>query len=104
MYNEAKKLYDENFSLGYFGDSLNNKLILISLIALVSKKTNKTPLEIIESITKNSNKFTAKFIITLAIWSEELGYGCTNIDSCGLTSSKEIINKIKEILNIWVPF
>ena len=40
----------------------------------------------------------------LSILIEDFSYDCTEIDSCGLKTSQEIVNKIKEILNTWIPF
>jgi hypothetical protein len=35
---------------------------------------------------------------------DDLSYGVSKFNSYGLTDSKQIINKIKELLNTWTPF
>lgn len=109
-YNEKKQLYDDIFSLGVFNNS-NDKLILISLLSLtylkLKKKNNKiTPLDILKSITKekDTSSYFYNTLEALSIIVEDFSYGQITADSCGLKSSEEIINKIKEILNSWTPF
>ena len=40
----------------------------------------------------------------ISIIVEDLCYMCDKADSCGLKTSNEIVEKIKEILNTWLPF
>lgn len=109
---EKKEYYFKNFSLGSIGNgSVNDKLILISLLSLTYlKMKEKTPdiqvIDILKSITGVSpdNSAYYQLLESLAIIVEDYCYSCKTADNCGLTSSKEIINKIKGILSTWIPF
>ena len=65
-----------------------------------------TPLKLLMKLTgeEKSNSGFYQFLEALAILVEDLSYGCTKIDTCGMKTSQEIINKIKEILSQWLPF
>ena len=111
-YVDKLNAYQRVFSLGSFAsDDMNEKLVLFSLVALVTQKmrekdSQETPLKILMKITgqiKDNSGFY-QFLEALSIIVEDLMYGTTKFDSCGLKSSQEIINKIKEILNTWLPF
>ena len=110
-YEDKKKLYSKNFSSGYLSSgNLNDKLILISLISLsVSRlklnNPNMTTLDFLVKLTETKNKGTFyKFLESFSIIVDDLAYEATIFDNCGLTSSKDIINKIKETLKAWLPF
>lgn len=111
-YVDKLNAYQRVFSLGSFASSdLSDKLVLFSLIALVTQKmrekdSQETPLRILMKITGQiqDNSSFYQFLEALSIIVEDLMYGTTKFDSCGLKNSQEIINKIKEILNTWVPF
>jgi len=106
------KVYDKIFSLGNLAsDDLNDKLMLISLLSLLYRKmkqkdTQITPLKILMSITgqgKDKSGFY-QFLESLAIMTTDLSYGCNKFDPCGCKTPQEIVNKIKEITNTWLPF
>lgn len=109
---EKKEYYFKNFSLGSIGNgNVNDKLILISLLSLTYlKMKEKTPdiqvIDILKSITgvNPDNSAYYQLLESLSIIVEDYCYNCKTADNCGLTSSKEIINKIKGILSTWVPF
>lgn len=112
-YEDKKELYIKHFSLGVLKDarSVNDKLILLSLLSLTyiklkTKNPKITPLEILLSITKTKadNSYYYHFLEALAILVEDFSFSCSEADNCGLKSSQEIINKIKEILDSWTPF
>lgn len=109
-YSSKAKIYSRLFSFGYIAE-MQNKFNLISLVALTTKKMkeknpNITALDILKKITGQQADDSGfyQFLETLAIVSEDMSYSCTTFDTCGCTSSQEIINKIKEILNTWLPF
>lgn len=112
-FEDKQKIYKKFFSTGYLSLDLNDKLVLISLVALVSDKMKKknqllTTLEILKKIT-NSNSpkddsFFYEFLERLAIIVDDFSYGSSKFDSCGLKSSEEIIKKIKILLDMWLPF
>lgn len=111
-YYDKFNCYNKVFSLGNFNtDDLNDKLILISLLALTYQKMKEkdveiTPLKILMKLTNQikDNSGFYQFLESLSIIVEDMSYGCKKIDACGFKSSQEIINKIKEILNTWLPF
>lgn len=108
-----RKYYMTNFSLGTIGNlnNVNDKLILLSLLSLtyikmLEKNPKITVLDILLNITKQKpdNSIFYQMLENLSFIVEDLCYNCKTADSCGLNSSKEIIDKIKEILNTWIPF
>jgi len=112
-YEEKKNVYNDLFSLGFFNRSqnVNDKLILISLVSLTYlKMRQKNPkikaIDILKSITKQQedNSSFYNMLEALSIIVEDHSYECNTADNCGLKSSQEIINKIKEILDSWTPF
>ena len=110
-YDQKRDLYIKTFSFGSIGKNVNDKLILISLLSLTYmkmkvKKPDITVLDILKSITKHSpdNSSFYQLLEALSVVVEDYSYGCTDADACGLNSSQEIIEKIKTILNQWVPF
>lgn len=112
-YEEKFSFYVRNFSTGAFSSGkLSNKLALISLICLVTKKLrekdgNLTVKVVIEKILQRPLMVTESFdsfLIGLSIICEDFLYQTTEIDNLGFTDSKQIIAKIKELLNEWFPF
>lgn len=111
-YTDKKEVYQKVFSLGFLSSKdMNDRLVLISLLGLTYQKMKEkdstiTPLTILMKITgqtKDNSSFY-QFLEALSIIVEDFSYGIEKIDTCGLKSSQEIINKIKEILNTWMPF
>lgn len=106
-YQEKAKIYNENFSLGYINSDINEKLALIALIGYtVMKIKKKTPtatyLQVVYKIASGMC-IPEDFLDTIAVIAEDFSYGCTNFPTFGL-KDKEIIPKIKDILNKYVPF
>lgn len=111
-YEEKLELYQRVFSLGNLAsEEMNDRLILISLVALVYQKMklqdkNVTPIAVLLKITgeKDTNSVYYQFLETLAIIAQDFSYDVKKIDTCGFKTSQDIINKIKELLNTWIPF
>lgn len=111
-YEDRRDVYQRTFSLGYLNsEEMNDRLVLVSLVALVYQKMKLkdkdiTPIKVLVKITgeKEENTTYYQFLEALAIIAEDFSYGMKKIDACGLKTSAEIINKIKEILNTWIPF
>jgi hypothetical protein len=112
-YDDKRTIYSSLFSSGtQTSGKMSNKLALISLISLVSQKMsidNKTvtPKDVIEKIvahTLNPNDAFDHYLIGLSIICDDMMFGVTDISALGLTSSTDIINKIKELLAEWLPF
>lgn len=109
---EKSRLYTVVFGFGSIASTdITDKLVLISLVGLSSSKLkeknpNFTTLEFLLKITntEKTEEHFYNFLSNLAILVDDLGYATKNYDACGLKSSTEIINKIKEILQTWLPF
>ena len=102
-YYDKHSVYQKVFSLGNLAsDDMNEKLVLISLVALVTQKMREkdptnNPLKLLMQITGQikDNSFFYQFLESLSIIVEDFMYGCKKFDPCGLKSSQEIINRIK---------
>jgi hypothetical protein len=111
-YSEKQAFYQRTFSVGYIGGiKLNERLVLISLIAFAYKKLKEkdattTPLKILLKITGPIETSSAFYqtLESLSILVEDFLYGVEEVDSCGLKNAKEITTKIKELLETWLPF
>lgn len=111
-YEEKRALLPQFISLGTFSsDDVFDKLILVSLVSLVYLKLKKTkpkitPLEVLLKISGDSEvgSYYYNMLESLALLVEEFCYQCTTSNAFNMTDSKEIINKIKELLSAWTPF
>lgn len=106
-YKEKAEIFDNYFSLGYINSDINEKLALIALIGYtVMKIRKKTPsatyLQVVYKIASGMS-IPEDFLDSIAIIAEDFSYKCTNFPTFGL-KDKEIIPKIKDILNKYVPF
>lgn len=113
LYKERKQIYSTHFATcSTLDQDLNTKLALVSLLCLVidktrDKKPDITSIEVIEMIVKhklNPKEGFDNYLIGLAVICEDFMYGCTKFDACGFKTSQEIVAKIKEILESWIPF
>lgn len=106
-FEELNKFYKNNFSLGYMGKSIENKLALISLICYVKYKASlKNPdVTYYRVITKicNGKGVSEEQIKALAIICEDFGYCCEDFPLFGLKGN-QIIEKIQELILNWMPF
>lgn len=111
-YKDKKQLYSAIFSTGYLASNeLNDRLALFSLMTLTYQKLKLkdksiTPLQILMKMTGQveDNSGFYHFLEALSIIIEDLSYGVDKIDSFGIKTSQEIINKIKDLLAMWLPF
>ena len=112
-FNELKRFYSENFSLGYINSKqsnrsvFENKLVLISLICLVTykaklKNPDVTHYEIITKLSKNLG-LPEDFIKGLAILCEDFSYECSDFPNFGL-KGQDILKEIIAILKSYIPF
>lgn len=111
-FNELKSFYSEHFSLGGINtidgrSAIENKFILISLIAHIYSKTKPkhpdlTYYSLIYKICNNMG-FDENFIKGLAIIVEDFAYGCVEFPTFGL-KGKDILTEIQKILKSWLPF
>ena len=111
-YIDKQEVFSRIFSLGKFSsDDLNEKLVLVSLVALLTKQmriqnpeitTLQLLLKLSGTIVDNSSYY--QFLEGLSCLVEDALYGCTKIDACGCKTSQEVVEKIKNLLNNWLPF
>ena len=111
-YNDLRRLYSENFSLGYINadgkrSSIENRFVLISLINYVYYKTklkhpDVTHYEIIMKLSKNLG-LPDEFLKGLSIVCEDFSYGCSEFPNFGL-KGKEILQEIIAIFKCYMPF
>lgn len=113
-FNELRRLYSENFSLGFLNisdtkehTSFERKLILISLICYVVEKNKpKNPDLTYYSLLYKFNTnlgLPDKFIKGLAIVCEDFAYECHTFPTFGL-EGKKIVEEIISILKTYMPF
>jgi len=110
-YAELKSIYSDYFSLKY-ACSLEDKFALIGLICYITNKLRiKNPditcWEVIAKIAFKEGTFTDEYVQSLrglSIMCEDFMYGVTKFPTFGFKTDKEILNKIKEVLDNWLPF
>lgn len=111
-FNELRKFYNENFSLGYINSGHNRstieeRFILISLIDYITykaklKNPDTTHYEIIMKLSKNLG-LSDKFIKGLAIVCEDFSYNCSDYPTFGL-KGQDIVKETISILKSYLPF
>ena len=111
-FNELKRFYSDNFSLGYISSGHNRsaieeRFILISLICYITykaklKNPDTTHYEIIMKLSKNLG-LPETFIKGLAIVCEDFSYDCTDYPTFGL-KGQDIIKEVISILKSYIPF
>ena len=88
-YEEMQKIYNKYFSLNFLGNSISNKFALISLTCYLTYKLKaKKPEDLLKG---------------LAVICSDFAYGCTEFLTFGI-EDKKIPEKIKELLDSWIPF
>lgn len=109
-YNDLRNIYDKYFSLQRIDGDIDNKFALISLICLLTDaQRKKSPGVTCYSIIKKvlsiiKLEIPDDYCEGLAIICEDFMIGTNKYNSCGLKSSKEVIEKIGQILANWLPF
>lgn len=105
-YKELSDFYSKHFSLGWMGDEFDKKIALLSLICYLtekakSKKPDVTHYQVVRKLSPNHLPEDA--IKGIAIVCEDLSWGCKEFPTFGV-NPKEIPAKIKELLNLYLPF
>lgn len=109
-YTNKKLVFDYVFPMGTIGNGdINEIMILFSLTSLTylklkEKNRNIRVVDILKKITKKDDEYFNQMLESISIIIENMCFGNVKASNCGLKNSKEIINKIKEILNTWSPF
>ena len=111
-FNELRRIYSDNFSLGYINSgnnrsSIENRFVLISLIDYITYKSklknpDTTHYEIIMKLNKNLG-LPDEFVKGLAIVCEDFAYSCNDFPTFGL-KGQDIIKEAISILKLYVPF
>lgn len=108
-YSELQKIYSTYFSLKYLGTDVSNKFALISLVCwLVDLKKKERPdvthWQILYKINKTSkNPMPEDMLKSLAVVCSDFSYNCTKFPTFNIPE-KEIPKKIRELLEMWLPF
>ena len=110
LYNELNDVYDEYFSLKYLSCTIQEKFTLINLLALLvykAKEHDKTvsTIDVLNKILDNKiDNYDIKFIYGLSIIVDDFMQDSNIFDTCGLKSAEEIIIRIKNIIDYYLPF
>ena len=110
-YEELRVIYQEYFSMKY-ACPMEDKLALIGLIGYLTAKLRLkhpdiTCWEVISKIAFKDGTYTDEYVQSLrglSIICEDFMYGVTKFPKFGFENDKDIIKKVKEILDTWVPF
>lgn len=109
-YEELETNYAKYFSLAGLACDISNKFALVSLICFLTKQARiKSPdatcYQVIMKIIDNEvSQHDMQFIRGLSIVCSDLMKHCNDFLTFDMKSSKEMVNKIKEVLNTWLPF
>lgn len=106
-YMEMQQVYTENFSLGNLLGGMQNKFFLIGSICKLTymakqKSPGVTHWQIIKKLTNGMN-LPERFLMGLAIMCDDFSYETKEFPNFGVPD-KDILPKIKEILNNYMPF
>lgn len=111
-YEDKKSVYCAVFGLGNFGKTIDNKLILLSLIGsfwLKVRDKNMTIKEVVDILIdvndiKQFSDHAETYKEILAIQVEEFVYGIEEGNMFGLSSAAELKAKVSEIMQKCYPF
>jgi len=106
-YKQLEALFKQYFSTGNLAADINMKFALISLIGYIvynmkKKKPDVSYYEVCNKLMTGLG-FDEVNVKALAIIVEDFSYGCTDFPTFGL-KPKEMPNKIREILQKYMPF
>ena len=111
-YNDLRGVFREYFSISCFPQSLEDRFALIGLICYLTNKLRAkhpdiTCWEVISKIAFKEGNYTDEYVQSLrglSIICEDFMQGVTKFPKFGFENDKEIIKKVKEILDNWLPF
>ena len=106
-FKELTSIYSRHYSIGRLSNKLNDKFILISLVAFLTNAAKKKtpdddPYVVLKKVLIEGHCDT--YLKPLCILVKDLMYGCSEFDSCGCKSTKEIVEKINELYKELLPF
>lgn len=105
-YEELQEIYKKNFSLPYLSEDLSDKLALISFCCYITHELQKKKPDVThyQVLRKVCGEFVSEDTLkALAVICSDFGYGCTKFPTFNL-SNKEIMVKIRELVNLLLPF
>lgn len=105
-FDRRRQFYNECYSLGNLGCSIQDKFALIGLICYVTDKAKQkqpaTHYQIIKGLSKGLS-LPESFICGLAIMCEDFAYESKEFPTFGV-ESKDIVSTVRNILNTYMPF
>lgn len=107
-YEDKKIIYSVNFGLGaYNSGEITDKFILISLVAAASSKLKEkgiTTKDFLFKLINPKDNELKEYLEILSIIADDFSYMVNKYEVFGASSSKEIMDKIKNLINTWTPF
>ena len=111
LYSELEEYYRKYFSLSCLNTTIENKFGLISLICFLTQQARKknpdaTCYQVIMKVLGNEtfDKYRMEFIRGLSIVCDDFMKHSSEFLTFGLKTSKAMVDKIKEIIDTWLPF
>lgn len=106
-YDYLTKIFDNFFKIGYLDVDITSRFALISLVCYITNKIqekvpNATNYTVLQTLVKGK-KYPDDIIKGIACICDGFGYNCHEFPTFNL-SNKEIIKKILEILDSYIPF
>lgn len=106
---ELSAYYREHLTLGCLATDIGSKFALISLICFLTKQARKnkpdaTCAQVIKKIVGDSSSNSKGLLKAVAVICEDYMRNTTEFLTFNLKSSKEMVDKIKEILHCELPF
>ena len=108
-FDEIKKSYSEQYTLGYIGHDMTDKLACVALTCYITnelrKKDSKTTCyDVLLKVGKDlTDTYKNTFLKVLGAVCEDFMYGCKDFPSFGI-SPKEMPKRLKLILDNVLPF
>ena len=108
--NDLREYYKDYFSLGCLACEIGTKFALISLICFLTKQArNKTPnattWQVIQKVRKGKESHNSERILKgLAVICDDFMRNTTEFLTFDMKSSKEMVDKINEILDKELPW
>lgn len=106
-YLQLTDYYSKHFSLGYINSDINVKFALISLIGYIVTELKKKNPDVtfyttVHKLAEGSG-IPEELEYAIAIIAEDFAYQCKTFPTFGMQPS-QMVAKIKEILNLYMPF
>lgn len=104
-YEKMQEIYQKYFSLGYLNTDISTKFALISLTCYIVNKLKKKKPDVTyyQVLRKIDSNLPEDFIKGLSVVCSDFAYGCEVFPTFDI-EDKQMIAKIKEILNSYIPF